>query len=334
MLLIETQYIDKIKYRFEKLTEKNNVYQFRCFYCGDSQRSKTKARGYLYPIKNTYNYRCHNCGKSISFANFLKDIDLNCYEQFILEKFKKSKNKKIPEKLTFSVKPEKPQPKQIADIFDDLPKVGELDKNHPARVYLDGRQIPTSKYNEIYFCEKFKRWTNSIKPVFDKLNYDEARIVIPLRYKHNSIGFVGRSLNPNSKMKYITIMLNSKYPKIYNLDNVNLEQDTYILEGPFDSMFIPNSIAMCGSDVNLDDIKIKRPIYVYDNEPRNLEIVNRMWKVVETGKSIVIWPKSIKEKDVNLMHISGIDVVSILRENTFSGLEAKLKFNYWERAIR
>jgi transcription elongation factor Elf1 len=333
MAFIEQQYIEKIKYRFEKLTEKNKVYQFRCPYCGDSQKSKSKARGYLYPIGDTYNYRCHNCGKSISFLNFLKDTDSSQYEQFLLEKFKGSRKKKKidSQRLVTPPPPEKKVEEPILDIFSDLIKLSDLPKNHLALKYIQGRKIPETKYKEIYFCREFKKWTNSIKPTFDKLNYDESRIIIPLIYNKKAIGFVGRSLNPNSKVKYITILFSSKYPKIYNLDSLNLDKDTYILEGPFDSMFVPNSIAMCGSDVNLSEVKITNPVYVYDNEPRNLEIVKRMEKVIDSGNSIVIWPNSIQEKDINLMYISGVDILKTLRENTFTGLTAKLKFNYWKR---
>ena len=126
-------------------------------------------------------------------------------------------------------------------------------------------------------------------------------------------------------------MLDDDAPKLYGYDDVDLNNPVYVLEGPFDSTFIKNSIAMCGSDLNLTNLNISRPVYVYDNEPRNLEIHKRMISKIEFGDSIVIWPTTIKEKDINEMFLSGHDVQSVIESNTYSGLEAKLKFNEWKK---
>ena len=88
---------------------------------------------------------------------------------------------------------------------------------------------------------------------------------------------------------------------------------------------------MCGADVNLNDLGIIEPIYIYDNEPRNKDIHNRMLKIIHSQTSIVIWPTTIKQKDINEMIMSDIDVVNIIKQNTFSGLQAKLQFNFWKK---
>jgi hypothetical protein len=126
-------------------------------------------------------------------------------------------------------------------------------------------------------------------------------------------------------------MLDDSHPKVYNLDNVDKTKNVYVLEGPFDSEFVKNSIAMCGADVNLTKLNISHPVYVYDNEPRNKEILRRMNSFIERGYSIVIWPDNIKEKDINLMVMSGLDVMSIIENNTYNGLKAKLQFNFWKK---
>ena len=151
--------------------------------------------------------------------------------------------------------------------------------------------------------------------------YDESKTLI---------GFQGRSLGPNS-VKYITVMLNEEAPKIYGLDTIKTEKPIYIVEGPFDSSLIENSVAMCGSDINIRTFGWSDYIYVYDNEPRNREIVERIDKTISRGDQIVIWPSNIKEKDVNDMTLCGHDVMSMLKSNTYSGLKAKIKFNYWKK---
>ena len=149
-------------------------------------------------------------------------------------------------------------------------------------------------------------------------------------YKDTLIGFQGRALGP-SKVKYITVMLDENAPKIYGLDEIRRQSPVFITEGPFDSTFIRNSIAMCGADVHVSSWGISDPIFVYDNEPRNTEIVNRISRVIEQGSKVVIWPSNIHEKDINDMVLSGHNVQDLVESNTYSGLEAKLKFTTWKK---
>jgi hypothetical protein len=89
MDLIDSKYIGLVSVRLEKFKRvKADLYNCRCPICGDSQKNKTKTRGYLYQIKNNTNYKCHNCGVSLSFNNFLKQIDPMLHRQYTLEKFK------------------------------------------------------------------------------------------------------------------------------------------------------------------------------------------------------------------------------------------------------
>jgi hypothetical protein len=88
---------------------------------------------------------------------------------------------------------------------------------------------------------------------------------------------------------------------------------------------------MCGADADVSKWGISNPVWIYDNEPRNREIVNRISKTIDSGDSVVIFPSSMDEKDINDMVIAGHDVQKIVECNTYSGLEAKLKFNTWKK---
>ena len=321
MDFVDVKYINLISSRFQKFKRvKNNLYNFRCPICGDSQTNKNKARGYLYQIKNNTNYKCHNCGINVSFNNFLKQIDTQIHKQYIFEKFKEGNTGKNFTTQAPVLKFEAPKfrPKL------DLPKASE---NPVAKAYLENRKLNSDNY---YYTEKFKEWTNSLRPTFDNVSKDEPRIIIPLFYQNILIGFQGRALGP-SKVKYITIMLIDDAPKIYGLDKVQKNKSVYITEGPFDSTFISNSIALCGADGDVDKWGISDPVWVYDNEPRNREILSRISRVIEMGQKVIIWPSTIKEKDVNDMVLSGLDVQSVIESNTYSGLEAKLKFTTWKK---
>ena len=323
MDIIDSKYIGLISSRLQKFKRvKANLYNFRCPICGDSQKHKNKARGYFYQVKTNTNYKCHNCGASLSFNNFLKQIDATLHKQYILEKFKEGhaggRNFVVEEpKFDFTKPVFKPKL--------DLPKASEVPM---AREYLVKRRLDPTKF---YFAQKFQEWTNKQKQTFDNIVRDECRIVIPL-YDTNSelIGFQGRSLVPNS-IKYITVMLNDNKPKIYGLEKINEREPIFIVEGPFDSTFVENSIAMCGSDVDIRTYNWSDYIWVFDNEPRNREINSRISKVIDRGDKVVIWPQNIEEKDINDMVLGGHDVKSVLESNTFSGLKAKLKFNSWKK---
>jgi transcription elongation factor Elf1 len=321
MDFVDVKYINLISSRFQKFKKvKNNLYNFRCPICGDSQKNKNKARGYLYQVKNNTNFKCHNCGINISFNNFLKQIDSAIYKQYTFEKFKDGKTGRnfTVEGPVFHFEVPKFKPKL------DLPKASE---NVVANDYLIKRKLNPHNY---YYAEKFKSWTNSLKKIFDDTSKDEPRIIIPLFYQDTLIGFQGRALDPN-KIKYITVMLDDDAPKIYGLDEVQKSETIYITEGPFDSTFIRNAIALCGADGDVSKWGIGDCVWIYDNEPRNAEIHRRIEQCISRGDKVVIWPSNIKEKDINDMVISGLDAQSVIELNTYSGLEAKLKFTTWKK---
>jgi hypothetical protein len=331
MDLIDSKYIGLVSSRLQKFKRvKSDLYNFRCPICGDSQKNKNKTRGYLYPVKNNTNFKCHNCGASLSFNNFLKELDPSLHKQYTMEKFKEGNTGKnfVVEEPKFNF--QKPDfftkcenYKKVKNL--DLPKASEVPT---AREYLERRKLNPEKF---YFTHKFKEWTNTQKQTFDTIGRDEGRIIIPLYgVDQNLIGFQGRALN-SSPNKYITVMLDDDAPKIYGLEKVDDNNPIYIVEGPFDSTFIENSVAMCGSDIDIRSFGWSDYIYVFDNEPRNREIVNRISKTINRGDKVVVWPTSIEQKDINDMVIAGLNVMDVLKLNTHKGLEAKIKFNNWKK---
>jgi predicted RNA-binding Zn-ribbon protein involved in translation (DUF1610 family) len=322
MDLIDSKYIGLVSSRLQKFKRvKRDLYNFRCPLCGDSQKNKNKTRGYIYPVKNNTNFKCHNCGASLSFNNFLKELDPTLHKQYTLEKFKEGHTGR-----NFVV--EQPKFEFAKPIFKkklDLPKASEVPI---AKEYLEKRKLNPEKF---YFAHNFKQWTNTQKQTFNTIGRDESRIIIPMYDKDsNLIGFQGRSLGPSSN-KYITVMLSDDSPKLYGLDQVDSTKSIYIVEGPFDSTLIENAVAMCGSDVDIRSFNWSDYIYVFDNEPRNREIVNRISKTIDRGDKVVIWPANIQHKDINDMVLAGLNVMDVLKSNIHSGLEAKIKFNNWKK---
>ena len=321
MDLVDSKYINLVSSRLQKFKRvKPDLYNFRCPICGDSKKNKSKTRGYIYSIKANVNFKCHNCGASMSLNNFLKTLDPVIQKQYAFEKFKDGHTGRnfVVEEPEFKFETPKFSPKM------DLPRASEISA---AKLYLEKRGLDPTKF---YYTNKFKAWVNTLVEKFDNIEYDEPRIIIPLIYENQLIGFQGRALGPNS-VKYITIMLEENAPKVYGIDKINEEEPIYIVEGPFDSHFLDNSVAMVGADLDTRPFGWSNYIWVFDNEPRNREIVNRISKTIDRGEQVVIWPNNILEKDLNDMVLSGHDVQAVIKSNTYVGLEAKLKFNTWKR---
>ena len=330
MSYLDTKYINLASASLHKFKRvKTGLWTFRCPYCGDSKRNKTKTRGYIFSVKGDHVFKCHNCGITRSFSNFLKDNAPHVHDEYVMERYKEGtigKNVPKPDLTSFISKPTFKTKRKV-----DLEPLSCLNNFHVAKKYILDRGIPENKLDRLYYCPNFKEWSNTQKHTFFDTTNDEARIIIPLNDTDgNLIGFQGRSLSPNAKMRYITVMLDENAPKLYGLDHINKNETIYIVEGPLDSFFLENSVAMCGSDVDIRTFGWSDYIWVYDNEPRSRQITDKISKSIDAGDSVVIWPSTVKEKDLNDMVTSGINVKSMIQSNVYQGLKAKLQLSNWK----
>ena len=322
---VEIKYLNLLSSQLQKFKQKKPyLWNFRCPYCGDSEHNKNKARGFVFQLKGDLLYKCHNCGISLPVPKLIQDINPSLYKEYRLEKFQSPK--RIDMRKVEKVVSSKPVFRK--NILAGLTPLSKLNNSHPAKEYILSRKLPIEA---LYFTEKFKEWTNSVKPgAFPDTKQDEGRIIIPFKDKEGNVfGFQGRSLS-NTGLRYITILLQEEQPKIFGLESLNYEQTVYITEGPLDSLLLCNSIAMAGADVDVPR-DILSPVYVYDNEPRNKQITDRIEKHIRAGDSVVIWPSTIKEKDINDMVLAGHDVQRIVSSCTHSGLTATLKLKDWRK---
>ena len=326
---IDLKFISNLKSRLSQFKQKNDyLFNFRCPHCGDSKKSKLKARAYLYRVKNDMFFKCHNCGMGQNLANFIKYVDPKMYSEYLLERYKKSAP--ATPKPKFDFKPAF----EDRTILDDLKSIKQLDDEHPAKQYVIGRKIPVEFYDKLFFCDKFGQLVNKVKPDTYKTK-DHPRLIIPFYDTTGKLfAFQGRAFG-NEQPKYLTIKLDENKQKVYGLDKVNFQKHIYITEGPIDSLFIDNCLAAGGADLFLKNkIPNENITYIFDNEPRNKEIVNRMYKVIEQDFNVVIWPEDLQLKDVNDMIMSGLtklELQDIISNNTYSKLSALTKLNYWKK---
>lgn len=272
-----------------------------------------------------------NCNAGMSLGTFIKTLDHNLYQQYQLETFVEAPQKAAQPR--FQPLPVMTPRKPIA-----LPAVSELAPDHMARKYVADRQIPIDMWKELFYSEDFKKFCEeTFQPdrLIDKhLCENDARLVMPfVDEKNNLLGVQGRTLS-NSKVRYITIKVDEAGRKLFGLNRLNFQKKIYVVEGPIDSMFLPNAVATMDSalyrvadvlDRNLDYV------FVYDNEPRNNQVVKDIQRTIERGFQVCIFPATISEKDINDMVLAGHDVVSLIDNHTYEGLRATLEFNQWRK---
>lgn len=340
-LSIDTKYVRLISSRLRNFKQKNdNLFNFSCNFCGDSQKNKTKARGYVFEKAGGLFYRCHNCGISTNVANLIKHTDAALYQEYIMERYKSGESGNSNyQKPTFDI----PQPKfdkvKKQTVFEYAESVSKLPSGHFCLTYVQKRKIPEKFYDNFYFTTNYEKFIKTLIPNCDKELTKDARLVIPFYDEYNElIAVTGRALESGNKtLRYVTVRTNDSTNKLlYGMDTVDLNQPVKIVEGQIDSLFLNNCVA--SGDGNLaiaaKNISCERKILIFDNEKRNKEILKMMQDAIKLGHDIVIWPDSIEPKDINEMIMSGIshnEIEEIISNNTFSGLEAQTRFTFWKK---
>ena len=332
---LDQKYIGLVSSRLERFRRvSNKTYNFRCPICGDSHRNKSKARGFLFPSDDGgYLYHCHNCNITLGLSKFIETIDNSLFKEYTFEKLSLSGTKQVKTDVELFADKMKTPSFIKATPLRVLKKVSQLKWDHPVKKYVSDRGIPNTYHSKLFYAPKFKKFVNTVSPdKFKSLDHDEPRLIIPfLDEEKNLFGFQGRAFS-NDSIRYITIMLDTSKPKIFGLDTCDRNKVHYILEGPIDSMFVENSIAMAGGSIDWNFVN-ENSVFVYDNEPRSKETCDKIQKVVDMNHKVVIWPEFIKQKDVNDMISKKEcnDINQLLHNNISQGLESKLLFTAWRR---
>lgn len=340
MLYIDSKYASYLGSRLRNFKQKKDyLWNYSCPVCGDSSSNKLKARGYIYRMKSDLFCKCHNCGYGSNLGNLIKRVDPQLYDEYVLERYKAGATRYNDHKDVSQIIPEtQPLIQELRDdILDPIKRLDELPESHPAVKYVIDRKIPKDKWKLLYFAPKFKKFTNTVNPKFEEpIEGEHPRMIIPF-FKPNGkcFAFQGRAYGDETP-KYYTIKVDETEEKIYGLDRVDYGRRIYVVEGPIDSLFLPNAIAVSGASFDTPTIRqlLTNATIIMDNEPRNKEIVKQLAKYIEMGYNVVMYPDNVEEKDINDMILSGKspeEILNLINTNTFSGMEAQLKFADWRK---
>lgn len=340
-LYIDTKYLNQIGHRLENFKRKaDSLYNCRCPICGDSATNRKKSRGYFYKVNNDLFYKCHNCDASQHFGTFLKNFDTSLYKQYSLERYAAGENRRPhanpePELRTqFETPVFQPQPEST--LLDTLlERVDLLDPASEVRTFCRQRQIPEDQLRRLYYIDDIKKIETFHSRYLNTIQTHEPRLVIPFRnLTCQLVGVSCRALRGEA-LRYITVRVNDTDPLIFGYDQVDLQKRIYVTEGPLDSLFLPNSIAVGGTGFHrLNNLYLQRSAVtvIIDNQPRNAEVCKVYQKMIREGYDIMIWPDYTSAKDINELVLQGCkNPQTLVDANTYSGLTAQLKFDKWKR---
>ena len=324
------------------LEQTGGKWNARCIVCGDSRKDSHKKRFWVLPPKGVLGYRaiCFNCGYNESFRYFLKTYFPDIHKRYFKSKFK-DRNKPMPKPSIESIERMTAMTVDASEVKHA--RLSELPDDHPANAYFYARRLPTMWRKYLFYMDSFKEWVNTKLP--GKFGDDpgpDPRIVIPFyTIDRRMFAAAGRSLDPDAKIRYLTVKFDDDHPKIFGLERVDFSRRVYVFEGQIDSLCIPNALAMAGSISNvrklLEWAPIETFVLVADNEPRNPDVVKFIGQSIEMGFHVCMLPTDLKKwgKDVNdLVKNGGLtmrQIRDIIDSNTLTGLRAKVRFKIWRK---
>lgn len=338
---LDVMYVGLVGSRLDKFKQaRSRLWLCRCPICGDSKKKANKRRFYIFSDHSNAEclfVKCHNCSYSNSFGKFLEEFDQGLYKEYRLELFKERSGVQTAQTTnpiqTQPVAPDNPIPAPSEAIPPpkalSLPTIAQLPDDHPAKLYVLSRCLPLWTHGLLMYTANFKEDFKDFSVEASLMELPEdARLVIPFYNRAGELKVVqGRALGKSS-LRYISLKKCETDTKVFGLDRVDTSRTVLVVEGPIDSLFLPNCIATADADLLSAGIG---DLIIHDFEPRNKEIMRRLLTSIEKGKKVVIPPDNYPHKDVNDMvkdgGLSPRDLVQFMGKHCYQGLAARMRFS-------
>ena len=335
MIPVPEQYVIQTFYRcvsFPSYNKYTNVYNGSCPFCKEGKSYGKKTRFFYIPKKELA--YCHNCGYSKKAFNFVLDATGKPFNE-VINQIKSLESSDVP--VIEEKKEAKPVSKSLPDDCINLTDKNQLEfhKNNPivsiCLNFLKDRKLDIA----------INKPTTFYLSLTDKVH--KNRLILPFYDTNGDIIFYQtRTLlekDSFQKPKYLSKVGAEK--SLYGIHNLDLFHDyVYIFEGPIDSYFIKNGLAVCGiqedSNRTFNDLQQKqiaqlttfKKIWCLDNQWNDNASLKKSFSLVDNGEQVFIWPEMFKHyKDLNEVCIK-FNLYSInpelVTKNTYSGLKAKI----------
>ena len=336
---IDVKFVNLISPRMERFRWKRDSHlaACRCPICGDSKKNANVCRFYFYEKKGSFSVKCHNCGYGASLGWFLKEQDQTLYRQYLLETLgdRNGTRRRECEHAGASAPPREADTGPLSLI----PRLDSLSSDHPAVRWANSRRIP--RLERLYYAENYGEWARNIDP--EMRGGSDPRVVIPIiDATGRLVAAQGRILSSGrgaSQIRYLTVKEDPDADKAwYGMDTVDPTKAVIVVEGPIDSLFLDNAVAMMGLSNALPvppRLKDSKLTFALDNEPRNAQVVEAMGRIADAGHAVCVWSDRVTGyKDVNDMVLSGMQPASVALEvqrNAHRGIAAHVAIRKWAK---
>jgi len=305
-----------------------NVFNAECPICKEGKSAGRTRRLFFFPHKEYF--FCHNCSKSWKPLEWVKEVTTLTFPEI----FKKN-NEKAGEDNKDTTKYTNAAVEPSSVVIPDVPENSiDLTDTVQLEFYKDNKFVKLA----LEYCSSRRLFTatNSCNKFFVSLDdkVHKNRLVIPFYGDNNKIVcYQTRALTQNQFPKYLTKFGEKELFGIPNIDY--LIPYVFVFEGPIDSMFIKNGLAMASLAPTekqlqqLNNLIGYEQIFVFDNDKNNKQTAAKIEKYIKDGKKIFIWPKEFnKFKDFNEICCNlELDEIpwKFVVKNSAKGVEALIK---------
>lgn len=314
-----------------------DVYNFRCPLCGDSEKSTTKMRGYLFKYKDAFMFKCHNCGAACGLSSLIRTIAPSLYSEYIFEKFRENDDLSRPSDTDSQFRTATSFQTDLATKFRRCSNrlgLARIESAAVARDYLVKRRIPESYFDRFLYCEnvnlvaaeldQYKDWKMPPKPALAIPFWDLKDNLTHVQFRFFDGG-----------IRYITFKIIEDRLPIWGLGNVDRSKEIMVTEGAFDACFVDNCVAVTGSEVLIRVCEHLRaagcsPVIIPDSDYRtNRYVWETAREAIQKKFGIVLVDDEFSAKDINDQILRGWSRLRLnlyLKTRLFRGLRAELEF--------
>ncbi len=303
-LILRAAHKDAQRQHFEIKSDRINM---ACPYCGDSKRSNTVKRGWIF--FNDFNYKCWNGGCRKSFTTFIQMLvdfgHYSSYEHHEIAYMQQSSDQSVDNPMSlFTGSGRGAKSNDINDLknIDNYAidrklimqrlRIVEIEEHQETYDYLKSRnQVRHDNRHLGYSTLKNAVAVMNLTADRSKVIGIQLRLHKPINGQRFStitypemirkwLGIEGADEQILYKMERICLL--------YNILSVNLVSDPVIFEAAFDSHHFPNSMATLSASTK---INLPNGLYFYDNTMKDEAGRKESVKMMKQGHKVFLWAK-------------------------------------------